>query len=535
MKNALIALLLLGAICFLEFSTLSFPDDALNPATYRYIARAMLQGQLLYRDVFDVKAPGIFAAYGLSHLLWGDDPVSVRIFEGIWQMLTVFLIFQIALLVFQRHFAGWAAVAIYLIHSFDRRNAPIEPDYFVSLPLAAATYAALRAYRKDHAALWLLAGFAVGLTALIKLPCALFGIGLLWAAKRWPQLPPGQFLKRATLLAAGFATPLAGLIFFYALRGEVATLYHGMIVMPLVHVAGHGLWDSPMCSIGFLKLPTVWPLYLLLAILFALAWLCWRREESFALPQCLVVWWGMAATLTVVLHGLFFGYHFVPMFAPLGILIAGMAAEQARTLRMRWLAAAAILLTFAIPLRAELRAANRALAYFRGEREPHPMELLGRSLASQTSADDTVYHWGPSPLVLVAANRWSASRYIHAVWPTLAGPVGDRVRTQLMADLRRRPPKFVVVSKSRAIASGSPCPLERVDHFAGFERFAALQEFLANEYSLESETEKFLFYRKNSAAPAAGAARDILLRMSQGASLSACSGSEASYFASLAR
>ncbi|HJL03043.1 MAG TPA: hypothetical protein RMH85_17195 [Polyangiaceae bacterium LLY-WYZ-15_(1-7)] len=51
------------------------PDQAM----FHYVAREWLHGRLPYRDVFDVKPPGMFALHGLLHGLFGESMVVARV------------------------------------------------------------------------------------------------------------------------------------------------------------------------------------------------------------------------------------------------------------------------------------------------------------------------------------------------------------------------------------------------------------------------------------------------------------------------
>jgi hypothetical protein len=73
----LILVALLGGLCLaMPF----FGDQAL----FTVYARQLTQGAVLYRDVFDVKQPGLFIFYALGGLLFGFTEVGIHLFELIY-------------------------------------------------------------------------------------------------------------------------------------------------------------------------------------------------------------------------------------------------------------------------------------------------------------------------------------------------------------------------------------------------------------------------------------------------------------------
>ena len=59
-----------------------------DQAIFVYGGRAVLEGDELYRDFWDIKPPGIFLFYAFAGSLAGFDESAVHSLELIWQLAT---------------------------------------------------------------------------------------------------------------------------------------------------------------------------------------------------------------------------------------------------------------------------------------------------------------------------------------------------------------------------------------------------------------------------------------------------------------
>ena len=96
---------------------------------------------------------------------------------------------------------------------------------------------------------------------------------------------------------------------------------------------------------------------------------------------------------------------------------------------------------------------------------------VAAEIARRVPADGHVYVWGFEPVIYDMSERPSASRFIYNV-PQRASWAAQWARSELMKDLRARPPHLIVV------ASGDPLPMvtgdgsDSVDALDGFDELA---------------------------------------------------------------
>jgi 4-amino-4-deoxy-L-arabinose transferase-like glycosyltransferase len=63
--------------------------------TYAVIADHMLEGQVLYKDVIDIKQPGIFLIFAMIQLLFGKSILAIRLVAAMTIALSAYVIFSI--------------------------------------------------------------------------------------------------------------------------------------------------------------------------------------------------------------------------------------------------------------------------------------------------------------------------------------------------------------------------------------------------------------------------------------------------------
>lgn len=499
--------LLFGAASFLLFLGITYarPENTWNVGTYRYVAKVILGGGLPYRDVYDVKGPGIYYFYALAEF-WFRGPAGFRILDALWQTATAFLLVRIGTRVYGREAAGWAAAAAFLVMQLyyaSWAGFP-EPDTLVSLPVGLGVLAMLRARDADRLIFWFFGGAMMGLAALLKLPAGLWGAAMIVLALRRAPIDWRTILPRLAGLAAGFSSPLLlCAIYFYA-RGALKELLVAQIVLAPQYLREFSAWGHWACIRTNLFRVYILPLYPLAAIAL-LGFVFWRRD-ALRPGEGLVLAWLAAGATALLLHGLFFPYHFMPLAAPLALLsgevLAGALGRGEPSPAARLGVAALAGLYILLPV---IKIPVRVSADLRALRLPSQAEQewagLTSSLRARTSPEDTLYIWGNLPRFYLDTERRPASRFFHSVY--LSMPVlSDEARTVFVLDLAANHPKFFVANKAGAI--GGNCPFTQLDYYAAFRRLTELQRFLEAEYVVEEDKPRYTLYRrKDVAAPAA--------------------------------
>jgi len=513
-------LVLLGALLALRLPSLVQPAGG-DQGLYVYEAQRVLAGDVLYRDAWDQKPPGIAFLYAALWRIWPHESV-VPIADLVAAACVAALLIAIARRRASRPWIGFAAAAVYLLFSDPslQRNAGLyvrgQCEPFIALAIAGT----LALLAPDPRRTWrlVLAGVLFALACWIKYNAAAYGLTIalaVWAwtpaeDRRWPVL-----IRSAISLAGGFAIVSAAFLLYFAAHGvlrdlRIATItynlkysdetYSGLtsvVTYPLTMLVERGhvdfLWF--LGDIGALLL--VWR---------------WRSEQS------ALVWlaWLAGALLSIGINGHRDLPNYFVQAAP-ALAMACAAGFATLVASPRWLRAVVGVVLLAglwrvgaddpiaglrwagLPdlvthLRRDVDYASGRIdrtTYLAGFKGPKIDALaaddLSRLIRDTTASTDTVYVFGFSGgSVCFKSERESASRFFWSR-PVLiefeAGEPGYG-SAGLLKDLERRKPVLVALQR------------EQWESERFFLQNPGLRAWLEQGYSFESESPMFSVWRR---------------------------------------
>jgi hypothetical protein len=235
---------LLLPICVLY---LWYPGDA-DETLFELTAARLSQGAVYYRDVWDIKQPGIYWIYQFGASL-GVGVVGTRLVEIAAVVLGGWMVWRLAgnwrLQRDARILAPALVMGLYLLYTHHGGVAEIEG--FMT-PLLVAVVALVWPRPPEGGAprpgwRWVAAGLVLGVIGVLKvlyqpLP-ALLIIGALVASRA----PLRTLAGRAALVAAGGAVPLLVMIGYFAAHGVGRLFWVTTFVVPF-ETAGRSVMDS---------------------------------------------------------------------------------------------------------------------------------------------------------------------------------------------------------------------------------------------------------------------------------------------------
>ena len=205
-------------------------------------ARHILAGDVLYRDFWDIKQPGIFWFFAIARLTVGAGPGAVHLLEAAWSIVLGVLMYLAAMRWFAgRHMrlivpllgAGYMQLVL-------TRDSATQVESLVALPLFTTLWLSVEAVRgTPHRPLLLFgAGVAAAIAVCFKLlfvaVLAAMWLALLLAAVRGD----GVFeIRRRPIhaiggLVIGFAAPLAITVLWFAAHGAASAALMTWFVAP---------------------------------------------------------------------------------------------------------------------------------------------------------------------------------------------------------------------------------------------------------------------------------------------------------------
>lgn len=482
---------------------------------YAAIADAARAGEVIYRDVLNVKPPLTHLVHELAIALFGHSMTSIRGLDLIWQIATAWVVAALTRQVLgSRATAVLAASALLAWHYAFGDWATAQTDGFANLPLSLAMWAALS--WRNAAAPWL-SGMAIGVAVLFKFPTGalLPLVGLIWMAEdlraglnAWIRACLG-FCAVVTLAAAAMLVD-GSLADFIAIETWYVSAYN-------FGADGPGWFSSLGLLVPFLRDN---PSFLWggAAVLVETTIAARRGQLRRSAP---ILAWLCAAAIHLVVQRKFYPYHGLPLIVPMSILGASLAGRGMAQLRARtrlpaqapaWVLAALLPLGTAHASRAlvedwlsdrnldRIHRSSRFGAYGRGASSVRANLEVADYLAAHTRPDQRIFIWAFEPSIYFAAKRPHATRFIYN-FVLYGATTTPALQLELLLGLDRQPPEYVVVGSHDAVPWVTRVDL---DSQGALRLVPGLMPWLRTNYRLEKRIERFGIFRRVAAAPPNG-------------------------------
>jgi len=378
-----------------------------DPSVYAYIGRAILRGDVPYRDAWDIKSPAIYFQYAAALGLFGDGDRAVNLAEFALVLATALIVARAA-----QRLAGavaglLAAIAsLAAFHWFQAEGAYGQPETAAALLGGGALLLAMRPGPLGPYESLGAGGLAAALF-WYKLPFALLALPMV---ARLPACvragTSGRSLVRAFAVFASFGLGVAG---YFALERALPDFWQGAFVAPSrVATANPFSWRWHVGHLveGTWMLGRGLPAVVLFAAVGAATLTRATRRDAWAVASHA----GLAVAL-VALQANYFAYHWIPLLPSLCVLAGTGGATVARGLApiMRSRSAPAVVIAL---LFVRINAAA--------------IVALGEHLQRTTAPDETILPFDLAPAVDFYARRRRPSRFVY-LWP-LQHPRARRVR-----------------------------------------------------------------------------------------------------------
>jgi 4-amino-4-deoxy-L-arabinose transferase-like glycosyltransferase len=453
---ALCLLLILALSATVRVRLLSLPLER-DEGEYAYAGQLMLEGVPPYQLAYNMKMPGIYAAYALIMAVFGQNSAGIRLGFTLVNLAAVVLLYFVGRRFLDRAGAV-AASAAYALLSLSPRvlgfNA--HATHFVVLAALGGTLALLRARERQNRAGYFWSGTLFGLAFLMKQPGGAFaffgGALILWGARR--RQPPDWKAEetRLALYAAGVAAPivLTGLVLWRA--GVWDKFWWWTMTYARTHATALD-WASGRIRLANFFAQLTWDAvfwWLALAGLVPVLLAKGRADEKFFFLSLLFF---SAAAVCPTLH--FTSHYFVLMLPVVALLAAKAFAAPAA-----WLAARPLALARAAPwIVFGLVWAGVACSYFFAFFVWAPGEVAGRVYSMNNFqvypviADYLKLHSTPAarlavlgsePELLFYAHRRSVTGYIYMYDLVQEQPFRQQMEKEMISEVERGQPDYVV-------------------------------------------------------------------------------------------
>jgi hypothetical protein len=451
----------LGVLALLGLLVLPLPFTG-DQALFAAGARQLADGDVLYRDFWDVKQPGIYAFYLAGGSALGYSEVALHLAELVYQL--AFAVVLIATLR-DRYEHRWVGpvVALLIVGTYYAAVEAVQlgqVESLVGFPAYLALWCAARGLDDEpRATRWFCAsGVAGGVVLVLKLVLAPV-LGGIWLVALWHVVRHAPGNRRAGFgflgaIALGVAIPVGLAVVYLAAYGQLETARWTFFT---VSSQATGIAGRPLARLteGASRTAARWALPLALGTvgLYAIAR---RGRDRFDLM--VLAWLVLGVPVFLVQH--WWIYTYAMFLVPVGLLagrgidlLAGQWSRPASGVRVAALLAGVVLL---VPVAVRVARNTSAVARhgfalstedrtaLREDLEPEYGNA--RAWARRTGEPDAptgdVYVLG-NPLDLYVADRrqsvsingWSPEQYPEDVW------------RRLRRELRRTRPVELVVDR----------------------------------------------------------------------------------------
>ncbi|MFB3923296.1 MAG: ArnT family glycosyltransferase [Terriglobia bacterium] len=528
---------LLGALSVVvlrALPALAYPV-ARDQATYCVIARGLLDGQELYRDLWDNKPPGIFYIFTLIVKIFGPVMWWVGIVDLLWLIGISCLIFYFA----RRYLGNPAAAIAVVVHGVWHVQGgywhAAQTETFLMVFVFLAFFAVLR----DEAWPWL----------------RYFSAGILLAAAFWIKYNAIAFLPLVMLLPhldlsglddrprfVGFATPWRRWMPWAVVLGSAFGL---AVIAVLAMFWFSGAWPA-MKEVQFEVLPRystmaidhidsywlfvvrrvqfVLGIWTECATLAALLIAFWRRELSRLGPILAATAVGFASTaMQVRYHGYTFETSY-PFFAMIWGYLAVKIWEVCKTAGtffvqrgwrlarvLVWIAFANVAVWFVPGELSDAYVQYKSLGDWIRDRDRSYAEYpwafpishfqdqmrVIAYLRANSAPSDKVFVWGSEPLIYFITERRFPTRFVTNL--ALISPWAPSAwRSELVDDLKEAPPRFFIVARDDMVSSITYTYWDSERHLQAFPELAI---FIDDYYEPAEVLPYFTIYRRRSPKP----------------------------------
>ena len=174
MNRKSISAFVVAAIILLPIVFLPFSGDQ---SIFALGGKMLFEGKLLYHDYVDLKPPMVFIFYGFISLFAGTSEIGFRIFEFIWQLSTIFILFKVVENYFSLNAAQAAVIIFSAVYTSMNFSQTLQPESFMNMIAILLIWLQLRGKNNIFSAL--AKGALIGFATSFKFTFGIFLIIIL--------------------------------------------------------------------------------------------------------------------------------------------------------------------------------------------------------------------------------------------------------------------------------------------------------------------------------------------------------------------
>lgn len=427
MKSFFVLLSIMAVLAVMRIHFLDEPFER-DEGGYAYMAQRFLDGDLIYRDYWESRPPGIVFIYALIFKLYGQSITAVRVFSIFAGLISMVLVYLIAEKLFNRK-TGYISALLYAIFSggpfIQGSSANAEPFMIVFTLLGICLFV----YSRSLPVVFL-SGASFGLAFMIK-QVAIDGF-LAVCIYALIERRRGLFI-----LAFGFITAWIPVLFYLAKNNIFGEFIFAAFTYNFFYVKNAYEYGWPARFKNSL-------LYVSREIL--LLWFLGLSGLFMLRRNVLMFFWLIFGIFAISFGGRFFPHYFIQII-PVLCILSGYGLNRIYTKIFP------VLIVLLLTVLTILNEYKYYLVYNPYEvcRMKYPMEnfvlteILARKIEKETDPDDYIYVWGSEPEIYFYSSRKCPVRFIHNYFVRMSPVLASKGKMEIIENLNMKKPKIIVV------------------------------------------------------------------------------------------
>ncbi len=426
---------------------------------YAYAGQLILQGVPPYKLLYNMKLPGIYAAYALILAVFGQTHRGIHLGLLMVNSATIVIVFLLG----KRLFGGLGGLASALAFAILSIGPAVQgfsanAEHFVILPAVGGILLLLRALDARKLGFVFASGLLLGISFIVKQHGLFFvafgGAYLLYHKLRASPRDYKQMGVSLLVLFAGAAVPFAVTCLILYLAGVFDKFWLWTVVYARQYVLQIPLASAP--RIFIMRTTTLVESAYLLWLLAAagLVSVCWRKKSRVHAPFAVgYVLFSFAA----VCPGLYFRPHYFVLLLPAAGLLVGSSAVAIRELfAMSRLWSAKTALSILVVLLAGVNGLWKQRTYLvdasperisRMAYGPNPfIESLeiAKFVRENSGPDETVAVIGSEPQIYFYSKRRSATGHIYTYALMEEQTFAHEMQEEMISEIEESKPGFLL-------------------------------------------------------------------------------------------
>ncbi|MEW6003330.1 MAG: hypothetical protein AB1638_11905, partial [Nitrospirota bacterium] len=315
-------LLVLSAIILIGVVHLPYPFVG-DQALFTIGASKISHGEILYRDFWDIKQPGIYGFYLIAGALFGFNEIGVRMFELLYMVaFSVILTFTLKNY-FKNPLVGSLVplLTIGIYYGVSEIWHLTQVESLIGLPMFLSLWFAFEYSRNGGSMRLFLSGFMGGIVLLFKLiflPILISFWFMIFIDAIVPKKKKlaGAFVQINAPVIIGILLPLLIMLGYFAWHDTLTLLYKTFFEYP-----PRILKELPAPEIDRLIQGLRWFIQKFAPVLaLGIIGACVSLNNHEKLLSKGLILWAVVGFIVIIIQQFWWQYHYLLLFVPLGIL-----------------------------------------------------------------------------------------------------------------------------------------------------------------------------------------------------------------------